>query len=154
GERFDVTGLDFSAATDLPAIAGLIDAKLAGQAVSCRFDATGNRFIVEADVAGATKRIGYAANLGAAGSYLGALLRLEEGMAQRMLGSDALVLAAQTLPEAFAALSDVDSGWYAASVAAALTDDEIEQASAWVLAADKKVFGVTTQNPSHLEFVE
>ncbi|MGA6104751.1 DUF3383 domain-containing protein [Pseudomonas solani] len=153
GVRQDVSGLNFSAAADFAAIAALIDAKLTAQAVSCRYDAVANRFILDADVAGAAKAIGFAQDLGATGTYLGGLLRLENGMAQKVAGADALVLSAQTLPQAFAALLDVNAGWYAATVAASLTDDEIEQASAWVLAADKKVFGVTTQNPSHLENV-
>lgn len=153
GVRVDVAGLDFSEAADLPAVAATIKAKLGAQALDCRYDEVAGRFILEASAAGSGKSIGYAENRMLPGTYLGALLRLEDGMARKIAGRDTLDLPAQSLGEAFAALTEVNPGWYAASVAAALSDAQILEASAWVLAADKKIFAVTTQNAAHLEAV-
>lgn len=55
------------------------------------------------------------------------------------------------LSSAMSALTERFPYWYAGVVAAALTDDEIKDAAAWVLAADKKIFGVTTSAAAHLE---
>lgn len=59
---------------------------------------------------------------------------------------------------AMAALQDVYPGWYAAAFAGltgedtyALTDTQIEAIGDWVMAADKKVFGVTTNKADHIE---
>ncbi|MCG9064715.1 DUF3383 domain-containing protein [Laribacter hongkongensis] len=152
--RFDVTGLDLSSVVDLQGVASVIDAKIAAKNVSCRYDAVGNRFIVEADVAGAddATRIGYATDSTGSGTYLGGMLKLEAGQADITAGANAVTLPAETLPEAFARMQDKNPSWYAAVPAAQLGDDEIEAASGWIQAADKKIFGYTTTKASHIEF--
>lgn len=64
----------------------------------------------------------------------------------------------QTPQAAMAALQDVYPGWYAAAFAgatgddaAALTDPQIEAIGDWIMAADKKLFAVTTNKPDHIE---
>lgn len=65
---------------------------------------------------------------------------------------------AQTPVEAMAALQNAFPGWYAAAFAGAtgttkypLSDAHIEAIGDWVMAADKKIFGVTTNKPDHIE---
>ncbi|MBP6018797.1 MAG: DUF3383 family protein [Burkholderiaceae bacterium] len=62
---------------------------------------------------------------------------------------------------AMAALQDVFPGWYAATFAGLtgdtkypLTDAQIEAIGDWVLSSDKKIFGVTTNKPDHIEQAE
>lgn len=64
----------------------------------------------------------------------------------------------QSPTEAMAALQDVYPGWYAAAFAGAtgetkylLTDAQIEAVGDWIMAADKKIFGVTTNKADHIE---
>lgn len=156
GSQYDVTGLDLSAAVDLQGVAAAIDAKITAKKVSCRHDAVGNRFIIEADQAGAddATRLGYATDSTGAGTYLGGMLKLEAGQADITAGANAVTLPAETLPEAFARLQDKNPSWYAAVPAAQLDDDEIAAASGWIQAADKKIFGYTTSKASHIEFVQ
>ncbi len=52
---------------------------------------------------------------------------------------------------AMAELQDVYPGWYAAAFVDPLTDAQIEAIGDWVLAADKKIFGVTSNKADHIE---
>lgn len=148
----NATAIDFSGAADMPAVAALISAKVAGTTVT--WDAVGKRFLVTATVAGTASDIGYVTDQGGAGTYIGDMLMLQDGQAQATAGSAAVVVPAETLPHAFAALQDVNPGWYAAAVAdPGLTDDEIEAASDWIQAAPGKRLGLTTTNPDQIEDV-
>lgn len=53
--------------------------------------------------------------------------------------------------ESLSKLTEYAPHWYAAVFLGVLTDKEILEASEWVLAADKKIFGITTANPDHIE---
>lgn len=150
GEKVSITDLNLNSATDLADVAALISTKLSIHSAACRYDAVANRFIIEANVAGSATKIGFAYGSGA--GYLGALMRLEDGMAQKIAGNEALTLPAESLPEAFAHLQEQNTAWYAATVAASLTDAQVEAAAGWIQASDKKIFGVTTANPDHIEY--
>jgi hypothetical protein len=146
----NATALDFSGAADMPAVAALISAKVAGTTVT--WDAVGKRFVVTATASGTASNIGFVTDQGGNGTFIGALLMLQDGQASATPGSAAVVIPAETLPEAFAALQDVNPGWYAAAVAdPGLTDDEIEAASDWIQAAPGKVIGFTTTNADQIE---
>lgn len=60
----------------------------------------------------------------------------------------------QSPQEAMAALQDVYPGWYAATFVGELTDQQIEDIGDWIMAAEMKAFGVTTNKPDHIEQVE
>ncbi|MGE7137946.1 DUF3383 domain-containing protein [Luteibacter sp. NPDC031894] len=148
----NAVGLDFSGAADMPAVAALISAKVAGTTIT--WDAVGKRFVVTATATGTASNIGFVTDQGGAGTYIGSMVMLQDGQAQATAGSNAVTVPAETLPEAFAALQDVYPGWYAAAIAdPGLTDDEIEAASDWIQAAPGKVIGLTTTNPDHIEDV-
>ncbi|VFR20214.1 Phage-related protein [plant metagenome] len=57
----------------------------------------------------------------------------------------------QTVAAAMAGLTDRYPDWYAAVFVGTLSDQQIKDAAAWVLAADKKVLGLTTTIADHIE---
>lgn len=146
-----IQNIDLSEATDFEDIASIINNLLPHSLVEMRFDSVGNRYIIEAVTAGVATKLSYVKQGEAVGTYIGSLLRLENGMAQLIAGADAVTLAKQTLAEAMSALNNKTSNWWAATCAASLIDDEIVSGANWVMASDKKMFGVTTQNPDHIE---
>lgn len=154
GTNVDIKEVDLSSVLSLEDVVTTINAALPSNAVfRMTFDATGNRALVSTKSAGADKKLSYAIDNKLTGSYLGQLLKLEDGQADKQDGADAETLAKQTLPESFAAFLDMKQDWYAASVIGALTDEQILAASNWIQAADKRVFGYTTLRASHIENV-
>lgn len=146
----NATALDFSGAADMPAVAALISAKVANTTIT--WDAEGKRFVVTATTAGTASDIAFVTDQGGAGTYIGSKLMLEDGQASATPGAAAVVVPAETIPDAFVALQDVNPGWYAAAFAdPGLTDDEIEAASDWIQAAPGKVVGFTTTNADQIE---
>jgi hypothetical protein len=146
----NATAIDFSGAADMAAVAALISAKVAGTTIT--WDAVGKRFVVTAAATGVASNIGFVTDQGGAGTFIGGSIMLQDGQASATPGSAAVTIPAETLPEAFAALQDVNPGWYAAAVAdAGLTDDEIEAASDWIQAAPSKIIGFTTTNADQIE---
>lgn len=143
--------------TNVATFADVVDAinAAAGEEIgwACSFDETGNRFAFTADDAGAGPSFRFVTDDGQVGTYLGALMKLENGQARVVAGAAAVELKAQTITEAAAAIQDKQPGWYALAVAAQLTDDELQDVSDWTQAARGKIFGVTTTNPQHIEYV-
>ncbi|KVM65427.1 hypothetical protein WJ59_17445 [Burkholderia gladioli] len=120
---------------------------------SCSFDEAGNRFAFTAADAGAGPAFRYVADDGQAGAYLGGMMKLENGQARLVSGADAVSLPAESVIDAAAAIQDRQPGWYALAVAAQLPDGELQEVADWTQAAPRKIFGVTTMNPEHIEFV-
>ncbi|KUZ70672.1 hypothetical protein WI40_13885 [Burkholderia ubonensis] len=119
---------------------------------TCSFDETGNRFAFTATEPGAGPAFHYVTDDGQAGVYLGEMMKLENGQARLVSGADAVKLPAESVIEAAAAIQDRQPGWYALAVAAQLPDGVLQEVSDWTQAAPRKIFGVTTTNPQHVEF--
>ncbi|ADG20394.1 conserved hypothetical protein [Paraburkholderia atlantica] len=119
---------------------------------SCSFDETGNRFAFTANEPGDGPAFRYVTDDGQAGTYLGSLMKLENGQARTVAGADEVLLEAESVTEAAAAIQDRQPGWYALAVADQLPDDVLQDISDWIQAARGKIFGVTTTNPQHIEF--
>lgn len=144
------SGIDLSVATTYDQVAQTISAALDADGVQCRYDATGTRFLIESKTTGAALQVGFVTGAGA--DYVGAMLGLDNVSPTFLIpGTDAQDVPAETIPEALAALSTVYGDWYAAVVVKSpLTDDEIRATSEWIMAAERKVFGVTTLDARHL----
>lgn len=152
GKEQVVQGVDLTGINSFDDIATAINT--AGVTnVTVSYDAVGTRFIFEAKTAGAGTSIGYLKQGSAAGTYIGSLLKLEDGQAQIVQGADTVTLTSQTIAEAMSQLNGSYNDWWAGTCAAQLTDEEIVSGANWVMAANK-VFGVTTTNPNHIENVD
>ncbi|SFC86103.1 DUF3383 domain-containing protein [Pragia fontium] len=153
GQKFDISGLDLSSGvSSFTSIATMINSLLPKTSpINVIFDEVGQRFIIKAKNAGQQHSVDYVVDSALSGTYIGKLLQLENGQAEKLKGGDAATISVQSLPEAFTALQNKNPNWYAASIVAALTDSEIQAASDWIQASDKKVLGLTTLKSSHIE---
>jgi hypothetical protein len=144
------TGIDLSVATSYDTVAGTISAALDADGVQCRYDPTGTRFIIESKTAGASIQLGFVTGSGA--DYVGTMLGLDNVSPTFIInGTDAATIPAETIPEALQLLSTAYSDWYAAVVVKSpLTDAEIQQTADYIMAAERKLFGVTTLDSRHL----
>ncbi|BBE09609.1 Uncharacterized protein MCB1EB_1448 [Mycoavidus cysteinexigens] len=149
--------INLSSANTHEEIATLITAKTSADKLTVHWDSTGRRFIVEVDQAGASRTLslmnsdGQPLTVSSSPSYLGTLLKLDSADAYSVAGTDAVTLEAQSLTEALSQLEARFNHWYALNILHPLTDVQIKEVANWVLAADKKILGITTSNPQHLE---
>ena len=150
-----VEGLNFSRLADFNAIAAQIQEKLTTLSVqtTVSYDALGNRFMIEATTSGENKdtQIFYAINEAGDGEYIGGLLKLEEGQALRVLGKEAVSLKAEKLEEALFHVAEVDNSWYGFTVAAQLTDAQVEAAAKYAQ-TNTKMFGANVIREEQLEW--
>ncbi|WP_288445441.1 DUF3383 domain-containing protein [uncultured Serratia sp.] len=157
--RLEIKGINLSGAKKLADIADIVNKSFGTnwqfQAV---WDATGNRLLLQAKKAGQNDavRFGYAyrnnaltaesgagmnAESGAAlsadasGTYVGELLKLQNGQATLVDGQDAIDLPPETPSEALGKLENTFQNWYGAYFAAALTDEQLTDAHDWVASA-------------------
>ena len=155
GEVKKVDGLSFARLADFNAVATKIQEKLTSLsvAVSIAYDETGNRFIISANVAGEDKttEIHYAIDEGGDGEYIGALLKLENGQASRKVGKNSVSLKKETLGEALFNVAEVNNTWYGFTVAAQLTDSEVEAAAKYAQ-ANTKLFGANVIRVEQIEW--
>ncbi|WP_058569907.1 DUF3383 domain-containing protein [Xylella fastidiosa] len=151
GVDVTLSKLNFTTATSFSQVAGVLNNALDEFGVNCRF--LNGCFELYAAVAGGNNAIGYAQQRSPSGTYVGHWLKLEADQARLTIGNNADTIEAETLPEAFAALQALTTGWYAAAVAdETLTDTQIRSASTWIQAADKKIIGFTINSQMHLDF--
>lgn len=135
-----LTGLNFSAATNLNGVASIIDAALVG--ASCVWDATNARFVIESDTTGTSSTLTYAI-APASGTDISAQLKLTTGLASAPVAG----IASETLVSALQACANVSGSWYAAIIAATLpSDSDMDAAAAYIEASNKsRMLGYTTQ---------
>ncbi|MEX3929744.1 DUF3383 domain-containing protein [Paraburkholderia sp. BR10936] len=149
-------GIDLSGRTSFAQIATAIDGVTRPEGLGFRWDSAGTRFIVESLTLGATTQIGFVTGDSTDPDYIGAWLGLDNVAPTYIVpGVDQQQLGAQTIPEALHTLSQTYSDWYAAVVCKSpLSDDEISTTTEYIMAADRKVFGVTSMNAAQLEMVQ
>lgn len=149
GTLTSVSGVDLTQAADLNAVATKLTEKLTGFTVT--FDSVANRFIATSKTAGEHQAttIYFAEDNGADGTYLGAMLKWQDGQAERVVGVSASTVPAESAAEALNAVAEVNNAWYGLTFAAQLTNDEIEAAAKFAQ-ANTKLFGVTATLDSHL----
>jgi len=145
GSEASLTGMNFSAATNLNGVAAVINAKLTGagrSGATCTWD--GNQFVVATVGTGAASFMGYA-TAGTGGTNIATMVGLTKELAYTPVpGYDA-----ETPAECAAALADVSGEWYGLMFATTttVTDDQHLAVAAFVEASKKsRVYGVTIQD--------
>lgn len=149
-----LSGLDFSKAIDFTDIAAVIETKLPEEAnLQTVWDGVGHRFIIRAATAGAypETRIGYATEP-ATGTYVGVMLKLEDGQATIVTGKAAETVPAESPSEALHKLQNIYQDWYGVYFADLLTDEQLDDAHTWVAAADMKVMAYTAIRDEQIEW--
>lgn len=145
GVTKNVSGLDFSGALNLPAVAAIIDAGLTGGTVT--WDANSGRFIVKSDTTGTSSTVGYA-ETPASGTDISEQLKLTADLA----GTSVPGIAAETLVAGLQALVDQSGDWYAAEILPTVANDVFLAAAQYVEALGKKrIIGGTINSTTVLD---
>lgn len=145
GSTKSLTGLNFSAALNLPGVAAIIDTALSGGSVT--WDANSGRFIVKSDTTGASSTVSYA-YAPASGTDISALLKLTDGTAS----APVVGIVAESLATCLAALADVSGDWYAAVILPTVTNSVALAAAAVVEGfSRKRIIGFTITSTTVLD---
>ncbi|VVE41381.1 hypothetical protein PMO31116_04137 [Pandoraea morbifera] len=144
GTTKSVSGLDFSAQTNLNGVATVINGALTG--ASCAWN--GSQFVVTSNSTGATSSIGYAV-APASGTDISAQLGLTSGLA----GTPAPGIAAESPTDAVAIFLDRFANQFVglAIADAAVTDDQHVAVAQMIEADQKHIYAATTENPQSLD---
>jgi len=146
GTTKTLSGLNFSAATNLNGVASIIDAALTGATIV--WDGNSKRFVVRSDTTGTSSTLAYAI-APVSGTDISAMLKLTTGAASVPVAG----IAAETLTAALQAFTDKSGDWYSAILATDdVADAQIIAAAEYVEALQKKrVLGITTMNTAALD---
>jgi hypothetical protein len=137
GVEQSVTGLDFSAATNLNGVASEINTVLTG--ATAAWD--GSRFVITSATTGASSSVGYA-SAAASGTDISAQLKLTSATALVPVPG----YAAETPVECATALANLSGMWYGLTFAASTmpTDDQAVDVAAFIQGASiTRIFGFT-----------
>lgn len=137
-----LTGLNFSAQTNLNGVAAIIDTALVGASIV--FDSVYDRFDVRSDTTGATSTLTYASAAGS-GTDISAKLKLTSALASAPVAG----IAAETPLAAAVAAADRSGDWYGLVYAASVqpTDNTLVDVASYIEgSARKRVLGVTDMN--------
>lgn len=137
GTEKTVTGLNFSAVTNLNGVASAINAVLTGGTVAW----DGSRFTVTSATTGTASSVGYA-SAAATGTDISGLLKLTSGTALAPVPG----YAAETPVQAVAIFANQSGMWYGLSFAASTmpTDDQLIAVGEFIEGASiTRIFGVT-----------
>lgn len=138
GTPVTVSAVNLSAVTNLNGVASAITAKL-GSAGTCLWD--GTRFVIKSATTGTSSTVG-----GMTSTQLSQVMNLDTGT------TAVPGVAAESLAAAVATLADMSTDWYGLVVSASATDQELEDAAAYIGAAgDSRIMGITTQNTAVLD---
>ncbi|NBI40158.1 DUF3383 family protein [[Haemophilus] felis] len=155
GSAVNIQGLDLTECEALNNVAEKIQEKLTelSKPVNFSYDEVGKRFLIKSNQGGVQTEtvFGYAFDNGADGSYLGSMLKLENGQASSEKGTNAVTLSAEKISQALFNVAEVNNNWYGFTFAAQLTDDQIEICAKYAQ-ANTKLFGVNVIRPDGLEW--
>ncbi len=150
GSSKSVTGLDFTAQTNLNGIASVISAKITNATVV--FDGAYNRFVITSNTTGASSKVGYAV-APTSGTDVSALLGLTSVNASAPVDG----AASETLVDCWADLLDANSDWYGGLTADASVTDDDHIAVAGLIegndASQSRIYGITITNANVLDAV-
>lgn len=145
GTTKSVSGLNFSAISNMPAVAAIVNAGLTGATVT--WDANSGRFVVKSDTTGTSSTVGYAVAPDS-GTDLSDALKLTSDLA----GAPVPGVAAESLTEAVEAFVDRSGDWYAAMVLPTVSNAEFLAAAQLVEALGKKrLIGTTITSTTVLD---
>ncbi|HIH2617874.1 TPA: DUF3383 domain-containing protein [Burkholderia cenocepacia] len=144
GAAKSVSGLDFSAQTNLNGVASVINAKLTGATIAW----TGLQFIVTSNTTGTNSKVGYATAPGS-GTDISAML----GLTSSLAGVPADGIAPEQPVDAAALFLDrFTNQFLGLDFADASITDAQHIAVANLIEADQRhIYGITTQNPQVLD---
>lgn len=147
GVVHNVTGLDFSAQTNLNGVASVISAAVVAYG-SVVWD--GEKFVFTSTATGNGTTVTFASAPGS-GTDISTMLRWTSATSAQIIeGIDA-----ETPLDAVIALDALNTQWYAMTFAADLTSDETLAVAAYIEASSNKhIFGVTTQDTAALSSVD
>lgn len=148
GTTKTVSGLDFSAQTNLNGIATIINAKLTTATVA--YDSVYSRFVVTSNTTGTVSKVGYAVPP-TTGTDVATLLGLVAGVASVPVDG----AAAETLVNCWADLLDANTDWYGGITA----DPDVQDADHIDVAglieggeqSRSRLYGITITNPNVLD---
>ncbi|AMG44719.1 hypothetical protein AL520_09265 [Achromobacter xylosoxidans] len=146
GVEQSVTGLDFTAVTNLNGVASEINSVLTGAEIA--WDGVNSRFVVTSDTTGATSALGWATPP-TAGTDVSALL----GLTQAQSAVPVPGIAAETYLAAVQEMADMSNDWYGLQAAAeGITDDSYMEVAAYIEASSpSRIQGITTQSTAVLD---
>lgn len=140
-----VTGLNFSAATNLNGVASAINAVLTGATIAW----DGNRFVVTSSTTGTSSSVSYA-SAHTSGADISQQLKLNSGISSGPING----YAAETPLACVTELVNASGQWYGVCFAASTmpTDDNIVEVAGFIEAASSShILGVTETNASVLD---
>ena len=143
GAAKSVTGLDFSAQTNLNGVATVINAKLTGATIAW----TGSQFVVTSNTTGTNSKVGYAMAPGT-GTDISAML----GLTSSLAGMPADGIAPEQPVEAAALFLDRFANQFLGLdfADASITDVQHIAVANLIEADQRHLYGITTQNPQVL----
>ncbi|MBR8123226.1 DUF3383 domain-containing protein [Burkholderia multivorans] len=144
GAAKTVSGLDFSAQTNLNGVASVINAKLTGATIAW----TGSQFVVTSNTTGTNSKVGYATAPGS-GTDISAML----GLTSSLAGVPADGIGPEQPVDAAALFFDRFSNKFLgfAFADASITDDQHIAVATFTEADQRHIYGITTQNPQALD---
>ncbi|HHR6458205.1 TPA: DUF3383 domain-containing protein [Providencia alcalifaciens] len=154
GKKTELAEMDFSSAIGFADIAQTVSTKLpADSNLQVVWDEVGHRFIIQSKTAGANPAtmMGYVTESDQ-GSYVGNMLKLEDGQATIAIGKDAVTVKAESPSEALHNLENLYQDWYGTYFADTLTDEQLEDAHSWIASADLKVLAYTAIRDEQIEW--
>ncbi|HEP6427736.1 DUF3383 domain-containing protein [Burkholderia cenocepacia] len=144
GAAKSVSGLDFSAQTNLNGVASVINAKLTGATIAW----TGSQFIVTSNTTGTNSKVGYATAPGS-GTDISAML----GLTSSLAGVPADGIAPEQPVDAAALFLDRFANQFLGLdfADASITDAQHIAVANLIEADQRHIYGITTQNPQVLD---
>lgn len=154
GKDVLLSALDFSKAIDFYDVASVLQAALPKESnLKAVWDAVGHRVIIQAQAAGAypATKLGYITESDA-GTYIGKMLKLEDGQATITVGKTAITVEKELPSEALHKLQNIYQDWYGVYFSDAVTDEQLDDIHTWVASADMKVSAYTALRDEQIEW--
>ncbi|MDC9606860.1 DUF3383 domain-containing protein [Xenorhabdus griffiniae] len=154
GKGVLLSGLNFRKVIDFTDIATVLQKALPENSnLTVTWDTIGHRVIIQAQTAGeypATK-LGYVTDPNT-GTYIGNLLKLQDGQAAIAIGKVAVSIEQELPSEALHKLQNVYQDWYGVYFADAITDEQLDDMHTWITAVDMKVGAYTALRDELLDW--
>lgn len=156
GSAQDITGLDFSADTDLDGVASAIETALqavgSGGFTSATCTHDGTRFYINSGSTGVSSTVSFLTAVSpTSGTDISSLLQMRQGEGTKTDG-----VAAETITASLNAIQNVDPDWYGLlftkevrDLVAINTEDAVEAAANWANARVKVFFNTTNDLDSY-----
>lgn len=143
-----VSAIDFSLATNMPAIANAIQVALQSVAAGATVVHDGSRFIIKSGSTGTTSTVGFLS----APTHASIPTDISALMAGRVsdLGRITAGAAEETITDSLDAIQDISQAWYGLAFTKEVTEAGLKEAAAWSQAR-VKIFGFTTNASNVLD---